>query len=198
MVNLNIGMIEARCVGKLFYRGRGFVIQLFFLGSDQILWRNFCTCYFRCGFIQPSLSRSRMWMRISCILDWFVMELATVVILLCPFWKDCYHYQFLPFLCSALEPTLFPSLLNFPFRVRLFWKHTPMFIVGLRFYFNTVNSYLNALWISELQYYCVNYITNPAFFTGTSFFLIGVCHNVQSDSILLSLRKQGATDYKIS
>jgi hypothetical protein len=73
-----------------------------------------------------------------------------------------------------------------------------MFIVGLRFYFNTVNSYLNALWISELQYYCVNYITNPAFFTGTSFFLIGVCHNVQSDSILLSLRKQGATDYKIS
>lgn len=85
----------------------------------------------------------------------------------------------------------------FPFRTRTSGKRMPALVVGIAFVFNLLNAYLNARWISHVGEYGPEWLTDPRFLIGVAVFLVGYVINIQSDTILINLRKPGETGYKI-
>ncbi|MFN8278302.1 MAG: 3-oxo-5-alpha-steroid 4-dehydrogenase [Chitinophagales bacterium] len=86
----------------------------------------------------------------------------------------------------------------FPFRTKTQGKTIPVLIVASAIFFNLWNGILNGYYFGSVGgNYDDSFFTSPRFFTGFAIFLTGVFINVQSDNILLSLRKPGETGYKI-
>lgn len=85
----------------------------------------------------------------------------------------------------------------FPFRMRISDKKVPILIPTLAIGFNTINAYINAVWIGALGNYETSWFTDPRFLVGTLLFLGGRQLNIQSDAILMNLRKPGESGYKI-
>lgn len=80
----------------------------------------------------------------------------------------------------------------FPFRLRASGKRLPVLVVTMGLAFNCTNSWLNARWISHLGEASIVHVA-----AGTLVFLLGMAINIQSDNILLGLRKPGDEGYKI-
>jgi protein-S-isoprenylcysteine O-methyltransferase Ste14 len=85
----------------------------------------------------------------------------------------------------------------FPFRIKTKGKTTPLAVVLSAFFFTSLNAYINARWISNFHNYQTNWLWDPRFIIGTIILLSGLFINIQSDNILLSLRKPSETGYKI-
>jgi protein-S-isoprenylcysteine O-methyltransferase Ste14 len=85
----------------------------------------------------------------------------------------------------------------FPFRLKTSGKHMPALVMLLGMSFNTLNAYLNARWISAFGHYDSQWVLSLPFWIGVILFVIGFVINIQSDSILINLRKPGETGYKI-
>lgn len=88
--------------------------------------------------------------------------------------------------------------LIFPLRTRTTGKKIPLMIVCSAILFNLVNGSTNGYWLGTLGApYPESWLNDPRFIIGLSLFLIGAFINIQSDNILLRLRKPGETGYKI-
>ncbi len=85
----------------------------------------------------------------------------------------------------------------YPFRLKKSKKKTPLTVIVLAFIFTSLNSYINARWISEYGSYSVSWFSDPRFILGVVVFFTGWLINIQSDNILLNLRGPGETGYKI-
>jgi 3-oxo-5-alpha-steroid 4-dehydrogenase 1 len=86
----------------------------------------------------------------------------------------------------------------YPLRTKTQGKKIPLVIVGSAIFFNFINGFLNGTYLGNFAGgYTDDYFTSPRFIIGAVFFALGVIINVQSDNILLSLRKSGETGYKI-
>jgi protein-S-isoprenylcysteine O-methyltransferase Ste14 len=85
----------------------------------------------------------------------------------------------------------------FPFRMRISTKKVPLLIPLLAIGFNTINAYINAMWIGEHGAYALSWLYDPRFIAGSLLFLGGRHVNLQSDGILIRLRKPGESGYKI-
>ena len=85
----------------------------------------------------------------------------------------------------------------FPFRMRISTKRVPLLIPLLAIGFNTINAYINAVWIGALGDYDSSWFVDPRFIAGVVLFLGGRQINLHSDAILLRLRKPGESGYKI-
>jgi steroid 5-alpha-reductase/3-oxo-5-alpha-steroid 4-dehydrogenase 1 len=85
----------------------------------------------------------------------------------------------------------------FPFRMRSTGKRMPLLVALLAVFFNTINAYVNGLWISHFAGYDSSWLTDPRFLVGVAVFFGGMAINHQSDNILFNLRKPGDTGYKI-
>jgi protein-S-isoprenylcysteine O-methyltransferase Ste14 len=85
----------------------------------------------------------------------------------------------------------------FPFRLRVTQKPMPISVAAMAIIFNVINGYLNARWISELGRYPTSWLSDPRFTAGALIFAAGMAINIQSDNILLSLRKPGESGYRI-
>lgn len=85
----------------------------------------------------------------------------------------------------------------FPFRLKKNAKTSPISIVLMAFIFTSINSYINARWISEFGDYQGSWFYDPRFICGVGIFFFGWGLNIKSDNILLNLRKPGETGYKI-
>ncbi|MCH2442059.1 MAG: 3-oxo-5-alpha-steroid 4-dehydrogenase [Candidatus Thalassarchaeum sp.] len=85
-----------------------------------------------------------------------------------------------------------------PNRAKLNQKLIPLSVVILAMIFNTVNCWLNGIWLFDLSNgYGNSWFTDPRFILGTSIFFLGMIINIKSDDILFSLRDDGSTGYKI-
>jgi 3-oxo-5-alpha-steroid 4-dehydrogenase 1 len=73
----------------------------------------------------------------------------------------------------------------------------PLAIPAMAIAFNTLNAYVNALWISQVGHYTTDWLTDPRFIAGAVLFLGGLAVNLRSDQILRNLRGPGETGYKI-
>lgn len=73
----------------------------------------------------------------------------------------------------------------------------PLAIAGLAVAFNTLNAYVNALWISQVGEYTAAWLRDPRFVAGAALFLGGMLLNKASDRTLRNLRAPGETGYKI-
>ena len=86
----------------------------------------------------------------------------------------------------------------YPFRARMDGKQVPVAIVGSAIFFNLMNGGLNGYFLGSLARPLPTEIfTTPHFILGTTMFFAGMAINIQSDNILLNLRKPGETGYKI-
>ena len=66
----------------------------------------------------------------------------------------------------------------------------PLSIALFAFLFNIVNGFVNGYFLGSIQSYTMDYLSNWNFILGVILFLIGMRINMQSDTILLSLRSK--------
>ncbi len=132
-------------------------------------------------------------------LGWFIMEIISPLIL---------AYFFLTGTVEKTSPMWFFFIiwvlhyLNrsiiFPLRTRTTGKKIPVLIVLSAMFFNVINGSTNGYFLGSLsEPYPTDWFTDPRFIAGTILFFTGVFINIQSDEILLNLRKPGETGYKI-
>ena len=88
--------------------------------------------------------------------------------------------------------------LIFPFRLKAKGKRMPVLIVLFAVIFNLWNTYLNGRYIGlHTAQYTVDWLTDPRFIMGLGLFVAGFTINIQSDNILLRLRKTSEGGYQI-
>ncbi len=85
----------------------------------------------------------------------------------------------------------------FPLRLRERGKRMPWAIAGMGFFFNCVNAWLNARWISEVGRYDASWLSDPRFVTGVALFAAGYAINQHADAVLFALRSTGNGGYRI-
>ena len=107
--------------------------------------------------------------------------LSTVPLVLAGLWQ--FHYVYRTFI--------------YPFRIRRTASGMPISIVGMAIFFNCINAYINARWISHLGDYADAWLTSNAFIIGASIFVTGWAINQHADLVLFRLRGPGAGGYKI-
>jgi 3-oxo-5-alpha-steroid 4-dehydrogenase 1 len=86
----------------------------------------------------------------------------------------------------------------FPLRTRTGGKKMPLSIALSAAFFNLINGSLNGYWLGFLApSYPADWLATPIAILGLLVFLVGMAINVQSDHILIHLRKPGEQGYKI-
>ncbi|MBO6025758.1 MAG: DUF1295 domain-containing protein [Bacteroidales bacterium] len=129
-------------------------------------------------------------------LGWVLMEapvfIAMLVLWLCSDRRgDLVRLAFL----FLFELHYFQRSFVFPFRLRGN-SVMPLSIIVMGVTFNVLNALMQGGWIfyiSPLDYYGNDWLTNPKFITGFLIFIIGMYINIQSDDIIRNLRKDGDT-----
>ena len=87
---------------------------------------------------------------------------------------------------------------SWPNRAKLDQKLMPLSVAIFAIIFNTINCWLNGIWLFDLSHgYELAWFTDPRFLLGVSIFFLGMIINIKSDNILFSLRDDGSTGYKI-
>ncbi len=131
-------------------------------------------------------------------LAWIIMETPPVLFFLWVYWQGEHRLELVPLLLLGIwQLHYFHRAYIFPFRLKIAGKKTPLLIVVMAIVFNVPNAYLNARWISHFGSYADGWIFTSVFVIGIAIFFVGLAINLQSDTILMNLRKPGETGYKI-
>lgn len=86
----------------------------------------------------------------------------------------------------------------FPLRIRTKGKKMPLAIMFMAIFFNMVNGFINGYYLGNLADEHTNaWLQDPRFLGGIIVFFTGMFINMQSDNILIHLRKPGETGYII-
>lgn len=86
----------------------------------------------------------------------------------------------------------------YPLRQRDHSKKMPVMIMGSAIFFNFMNGFVNGYFLGNYgDLYTQAWLSSPQFIIGLLVFAGGMFINIQSDNILLNLRKPGETGYKI-
>ena len=135
---------------------------------------------------------------ISSRLGWIIMELPAVVVFVAVYLSGKAAFQIVPLLFLVMwQGHYLNRTFIYPFRIRTRGRKTPLMVVGSGFFFNTVNAYVNARFISEFGEYAVGWLADPRFIIGVGVFLVGIAINFHADNILIRLRRPGETGYAI-
>ena len=129
---------------------------------------------------------------------WVLMESPAVLVFVAIFFTGDHAFELAPLvlLCVCQLHYLIRTFI-FPFRIRETGKRIPAVIVALAIFFNVLNAYINARWISHLGEYPVAWLTSIPFFAGVTIFIVGWIINQHADITLFRLRKPGETHYSI-
>ncbi len=129
---------------------------------------------------------------------WIAMESPAVIFFIAVYLQGAHRFDAVPLVLLGLWQLHYVNrTFVFPFRMRATGKRMPVLMPLLALVFNCVNAYINARWISHLGAYDIDWGADPRFALGAVVFLAGWFINVQSDQILLSLRKPGESGYRI-
>jgi 3-oxo-5-alpha-steroid 4-dehydrogenase 1 len=87
----------------------------------------------------------------------------------------------------------------YPFSLQDKIKRMPLLVVGMGFFFNAVNAYLNGRYVFTFSGgYSNEWLLDPRFICGVIIFIIGFVINRRADYILRNLRRLDESDYKIA
>lgn len=135
---------------------------------------------------------------ISSRLGWVIMELPAVVIFLAVYLAGKSASHLVPlFFLAMWQIHYLNRTFVFPFRIRATGRKTPLLIVASGFFFNAINAYINARFISEFGEYAIEWLADPRFLIGVGIFLAGIALNLHADNVLIRLRSPGETGYVI-
>jgi protein-S-isoprenylcysteine O-methyltransferase Ste14 len=135
---------------------------------------------------------------ISARLSWILMELPCVTLFVWVYLRGEHRFELVPLALLVLwQAHYLHRTFIYPARIRIRGKRTPVLIVVLAFIFQSMNSWINAFWLSHAGDYAGDWIRDPRFIIGVSMFVGGFLINFQSDEILRGLRKPGERGYKV-
>ncbi len=126
------------------------------------------------------------------------MELPSTILFLAVYFSGSAATEAVPLLflgmwqCHYLNRTFVYSL-----RTKTAGKKIPVVAVVAGFVFNTVNAYINSRFVLEFGEYGTEWLGDPRFVAGLAVLLAGLALNVDSDNILLALRKRNEARYVI-
>ncbi|MDE3259842.1 MAG: DUF1295 domain-containing protein [Gemmatimonadota bacterium] len=128
---------------------------------------------------------------------WIGMEFPAVFFFLFVYLQGSFKGSLLSLVFLAMwQGHYLNRTLIYPFRMRT-GRRMPLVVAGSGFFFNMLNAYVNARFVSHLGEYGATWLIKPCFLIGVAFFAGGVVLNVHSDGILRGLRKQGGTGYVV-
>ncbi len=132
---------------------------------------------------------------------WVVMECPSLLLMLYfLFWGES-SFQSNVWILFVLWITHYVNRsLIYPARIKSTPKKMPLFIVLSAIFFNLVNAGLNGYYLSvfaSVKDYDASWFHTPHFIIGITLFIAGMAINWKSDNMLIHLRKQGETGYKI-
>lgn len=85
-----------------------------------------------------------------------------------------------------------------PLRAKIKGKTMPISIALFALVFNSINAWINAEWIFNLNHpYPENWLFSKKFIFGFILFITGMIINIKSDNILFKIRKRDSGEYKI-
>ncbi len=130
---------------------------------------------------------------------WIVMELPSPVLFSIFFWSGPNRQETVTFVFFLLYTLHYMNRsLIFPLRMHTSERKMPLVIAVSAILFNLVNGSLNGYWFGNISgEYHADWLFDPRFISGGILFLAGALINLQSDNLLLSLRKNGAGEYTI-
>ena len=136
---------------------------------------------------------------INARLGWIIMELPSPLVLSYFFFRGTTEANIVTWLFWGLWMLhYFNRSVIYPLRQRDHAKQMPVIIMGSAIFFNLVNGFLNGYFLDNYgDLYANSWLWSPAFVGGLSLFVVGMLINIQSDNILLNLRKPGEQGYKI-
>lgn len=129
-------------------------------------------------------------------LGWIIMELPSFLIIL--FFSIFFIRNFYAlFLAAIWLLHYFYRTFIFPFRLHTKDKKMPLSIILSAICFNGVNATLNGYFLTHFATYQISNFFDSRFYLGTFLLIIGTIIHMQSDRILINLRKPGESGYKI-
>ncbi len=131
-------------------------------------------------------------------IGWILMESPAVLVWLGVYLTGDHRFEATPLALLGLWQLHYVHrTFIFPFRMRGAGKPMPWLIALSGVFFNCVNAWINARWVSQLGAYPVEWLTSRPFLAGMAVFLLGMAINLHADTVLLNLRAPGETGYKI-
>jgi 3-oxo-5-alpha-steroid 4-dehydrogenase 1 len=127
------------------------------------------------------LFESPQWFAFALTFWWFAKTPSTAAITLFALWQAHYVYR----------------AVLYPLRMRDRHKRFPISGVVFGFVFNGLNGFLNAYAVTHAHYLNDAWLLDPRFLLGLVVAASGWLINFQADSILINLRKDGSTGYKV-
>jgi len=129
---------------------------------------------------------------------WILMECPAVLAFVFFYMQGSHRFELIPLLLLGMWQLHYVHrTFIFPFRLRTTGKRMPLLIALLALVFNTLNAWVNAVWIAELGSYGISWLSDPRFILGVVIFMVGWMINIHSDTVLIHLRKPGETGYKL-
>lgn len=135
---------------------------------------------------------------ISNKLGWILMEFPSLFLfsfffLIGPVEKSGVHWVFFAlYFLHYLNRTFI-----WPLRTKTKGKKMPLLIAFSAILFNAFNGPINGIYLGYFSDYTNDWFLSWQFILGMMVFITGATINIQSDNILLNLRKPGETGYKI-
>lgn len=131
-------------------------------------------------------------------LGWFVMEFTVVVVFLTALlWEKIPESRLIWLFSGCFLFHYINRSIVFPLRLRTSGKRMPVLIALSAIVFNLVNGFLLGYYFARFAEYPADWWTDPRFLAGFALFWAGLAVNWRSDSILIRLRRPGATGYSI-
>ena len=134
---------------------------------------------------------------VSSKVGWIGMEGPAIFLFLFVYLQGTKAWSLVPLVFLAMWQSHYLNrTLIYPFRIRT-GQRMPLVSAGSGFFFNVLNSYVNARYVSQFSEYDDAWLSEPCFLIGLAVFAGGMLLNIHSDNILLSLRKKGRIGYVI-
>ncbi len=136
--------------------------------------------------------------RLNTRLGWFLMESAAVLGFGITYFCGPYAWNAVPLVFLCLWQTHYLDR-AFIYPMRLRNNSSNMTLLPLLFgvFFNVVNGFLNAYFLTTLHLYTTAWFIQPAFACGVILFVVGFLINRWADNVLLHLRSDQNPGYKI-
>ena len=129
---------------------------------------------------------------------WILMESPAVLVWLALYLMGDNRLEVVPLVfLSMWQLHYIHRTFIFPFRMRGDGRPMPLVIALSGAFFNVVNAYVNARWVSHLGHYGLDWLGSAPFLAGLAIFAVGMVINLHADTVLLNLRAPGETGYKV-
>ena len=128
---------------------------------------------------------------------WIIMEIPVLIVVLGVYFYAAESFNFSAVMVAAFCVHYVNRALIYPYRIKADGKTMPVMIMLFSMIFYMVNGVIIGFYFGALKSYSIEWLSDPRFIIGAALFVVGLVINIQSDNILLNLRKPGETGYKI-